>query len=198
MALTIRWRCSDQCFGLRGDTGIGVNVTIRKQSGKMIPPSQSIHNSPQFWDTIEILPTLPTMISVFELRLPLVDPAFEERPASGQNQEGRDSVNVGSLPQENLSISMLNLRSRSIITSGWKVSSDCQCQHDEIIQPVIRRPLTVPLPSLTTSSKSSSWRSTMSHSVIFCIFYVRIRGIKYISATKMKCKGCSGYLVDIA
>jgi len=47
---------------------------------------------------------------------------------ASENQAG-DSVKVESLPCENLSISMLGLQKSSIITSGWRMSSDCQ--HDE-------------------------------------------------------------------
>ena len=46
---------------------------------------------------------------------------------SGENQ-ARDSVGAGSLPYENLCISMLDLWKRSIM-SGWRMSSDCQ--HDK-------------------------------------------------------------------
>lgn len=49
---------------------------------------------------------------------------------AGENQAG-DSVKVESLPCEDLSISMfkLGLQRSSIITSGWRMSSDYQ--HDK-------------------------------------------------------------------
>ena len=45
---------------------------------------------------------------------------------SPRKNKGRVSIKVWSLPQETLSISMLDLRRRSIITSGSRVSSDYQ------------------------------------------------------------------------
>src|SRR5712671_4754535 len=45
------------------------------------------------------------------------------------NETARDSVDIGSLPQQTLYISMSDLRRRSTITSGCRVCSDCK--HEE-------------------------------------------------------------------
>src|SRR5712672_3545880 len=45
------------------------------------------------------------------------------------NETARDSVDIGSLPQQTLYISMSDLRRRSTTTSSWRVSSNCK--HEE-------------------------------------------------------------------
>src|SRR6266852_9164487 len=108
-----------------------------------------MHSLPQFWDFIDNIATLTTDVSAFG-PLSVADTLGVKAPL--RNKVIIQS-RVGGSPHGTLCISMLDLRRRSIITSGLRVSSDCL--HEEGGVTAIRK-LTESWPSPSIFNKSSS------------------------------------------
>jgi hypothetical protein len=88
-----------------------------------------MHNLLQFWNVIGSIATFIVAISVFEsLRLLVGVESF----GRSHERQSRDSIKVGSLPHRTFCISMLDLRRRSSVKSGSRVSSSCQHQKDNV------------------------------------------------------------------
>jgi hypothetical protein len=123
MCPPIRWRSRDQSFARRGAATIGLEsqcLSRVKVSGKIIP--HKLHYLLEFCHVVDSVATLTTDVSVFgPLSVGDKSLGMENR----HENQGRDSIKVGS-PHETLCISILDFRRRSIITSGSRVSTDCQ------------------------------------------------------------------------
>jgi hypothetical protein len=81
-----------------------------------------MHNLLQFWDVTESIATLTTDLSVFGPLLVWDKSYWVDAPEN----RSRVCFNVKSSPYETLYISILDLRRRSVITSGSRVSGGCQ------------------------------------------------------------------------
>ena len=131
MCPPIRWCSRDQSFARRGVVTIGLAslcLSRVKVSGKIIP--YRLHYLLQFCDVIDNIATLTTGVSVFG------PPSVGDKSLGMENRhenQGRDSIKVGSSPHEALCISILDLRSRSITTSGSRVSSDCNYESTTLL-----------------------------------------------------------------
>jgi hypothetical protein len=131
MCPPIRCRSRDQSFARRGAVTIGLAslcLSRVKVSGKIIP--YRLHYLLQFCDVIDSIATLTTGVSVFG------PPSVGDKSSGMENRhenQGRDSIKVGSSPHKTLCISILDFRRRSIITSGSRVSSDCQYESTTLL-----------------------------------------------------------------
>ena len=125
-----------------------------KVSGKIIP--YRLHYLLQFCDVIDSIATLTTGVSVFG------PPSVGDKSLGMENRhedQGRDSIKVGSSPHEALCISILDLRSRSITTSGSRVSSDCNYE--------------------STTLLLSKVHSQRHDQVRYCLFHVTVRHVMF-------------------
>ena len=89
--------------------------------------SNRMHNLLQFWNVIESIATFTVELSVLELLLVGGESFWVEAPVRNRRSV---RVNVGSSPYETICISKLDLRRRSIISSGSRLSGDCQNMKD--------------------------------------------------------------------
>ena len=99
---------------------LGPLPVMRDRVSKTIPYRE--HYLLLFCNLIDTIATLTADASLFGQ----LSPGDKSLCMGAAVRISRDSIKVKSSPHEILSISMLDFRRRSIITSGSRVSSDCQ------------------------------------------------------------------------